>query len=319
MFCSLLTLTMSLSAPADAPAEPKHRTFRFTYEASATGLAPGELARVWLPIPSNSEDQQVDLIEHDLPGGSKLGHEPKYGNRILYVEARAGKDGTVPLKLVYLVTRREVRGESGTATAAERELFLKPDEKVPTEGKHLKLIEGRKLPADAMELGRTLYDIVNGELRYSKRGEGWGRGDVNWVCDSKYGNCTDFHSLFIGLSRAQRIPGKFEVGFPLPEKRGAGEIPGYHCWAKFSPDGKRWVPVDISMANQNPKLKDYCFGNLTEDRVTFSVGRDITLVPKQDGPPLNFFVYPYVEVGGKPYTADRVKRKFSYEDVGVKK
>ena len=77
------------------------------------------------------------------------------------------------------------------------------------------------------------------------------------------------------------------------------------------PEGKGWVPVDISEANKNPKMKDYYFGNLTEDRVTFTTGRDIDLVPKQDGAPLNFFIYPYVEVDGKPYPADKVERKFA--------
>jgi hypothetical protein len=235
----------------------------------------------------------------------------------MYVEARARDDGSIPLRLVYLVTRREVRGESGPATAEEAQLFLKPDARVPAQGKHLKLLEGKKLPDDPLELSRALYDIVNGELRYSKEGEGWGRGDVNWVCDSKYGNCTDFHSLFIALTRNYKIPGKFEIGFSLPPKHGSGDIPGYHCWAKFRPDGKGWIPVDISMANQNPKLKDYCFGNLTEDRVTFSVGRDLELVPKQDGPPLNFFVYPYAEVDGKPLPAEKIKRKYSFEDIAA--
>jgi hypothetical protein len=61
-------------------------------------------------------------------------------------------------------------------------------------------------------------------------------------------------------------------------------------------------------------MVEYYFGNLTENRVAFSVGRDLTLVPKQDGPPLNFFIYPYVEVDGQPYPAEKVQRKFSYED-----
>ena len=55
-------------------------------------------------------------------------------------------------------------------------------------------------------------------------------------------------------------------------------------------------------------MKDYYFGNLTEDRVTFCGGRDLELIPKQDGDPLNFFIYPYVEVDGKKYAADKVKR-----------
>ena len=44
------------------------------------------------------------------------------------------------------------------------------------------------------------------------------------------------------------------------------------------------MPVDISEANKNPKMKDYYFGNLTEDRVTFTTGRDIDLVPEQSRP-----------------------------------
>jgi len=123
-----------------------------------------------------------------------------------------------------------------------------------------------------------------------------------------------FPQLFIALARFAQIPARFEIGFGLPEKQGAGEIAGYHCWAKFKTDAG-WVPVDISEANKNPKLKDYYFGNLTADSVTFSTGRDIVLSPKQDGPPLNFFVYPYVEVEGKPYPAEKVKRKFAYADV----
>jgi hypothetical protein len=47
--------------------------------------------------------------------------------------------------------------------------------------------------------------------------------------------------------------------------------------------------------------------------VQFSVGRDVTLAPPQAGPPLNYFIYPYVEVDGKPFT--QVSRKFSFRDV----
>ena len=44
-----------------------------------------------------------------------------------------------------------------------------------------------------------------------------------------------------------------------------------------------------------------------------STGRDVTLSPKQDGPALNYFVYPYVEVDGKPY--ERVDKQFSFVEV----
>ena len=170
------------------------------------------------------------------------------------------------------------------------------------------------MPADQAALARVLYDTVNQHMKYSKEGTGWGQGDALWACEHGYGNRSDFHSLFISLARSQKIPAKFEIGFSLPEKHGSGEIAGYHCWAKYHSAGKGWIPVDISEANKNPRLCDYYFGNLTEDRVVFSTGRDLTLVPKQDGKPLNFFIYPYVEVRGNPYPVEKVLRKITFED-----
>jgi transglutaminase-like putative cysteine protease len=152
-------------------------------------------------------------------------------------------------------------------------------------------------------------------MRYSKDRPGWGRGDSVWACDSKFGNCSDFHSLFISLARSQKLPARFEIGFSVPGTASKGDIAGYHCWAFFKPMGKGWVPVDISEANKDPKMRDYYFGNLTPDRVAFSVGRDITLVPKQAGKPVNFFIYPYVEIDGKEYPQAKIDKHVTFEDV----
>ena len=118
----------------------------------------------------------------------------------------------------------------------------------------------------------------------------------------------------IALSRAQGMPARFEIGFPIPEQGGRGAIGGYHCWAFFYADERGWLPVDISEADKHPAMKNYYFGNLTENRVTFTVGRDLNLVPQQAGEPLNFFVYPYVEVDGQPLPKDQFKLEFGYAD-----
>jgi hypothetical protein len=39
----------------------------------------------------------------------------------------------------------------------------------------------------------------------------------------------------------------------------------------------------------------------------------LKLAPAQDGAPLNYFVYPYVEIGGKEYP--NVSIAFSFDDV----
>jgi transglutaminase-like putative cysteine protease len=315
----MMLLGGSLSAEDKADA-PRSRTFDFVYEATVSGLAPGQKARVWLPVPSNSAEQRIDIENMSLPVKGQWNRDKVYGNRILHFQAPADKDGKIGVRLSYRVTRREVRTgdlpEKFFKPAPEEKIlrFLEADTKVPVGGRPLELLKGKQVPPRQLAAAKVFYDVVNEHMRYSKEGKGWGQGDAVWACDSKFGNCTDFHSLFISLARSHKIPSKFEIGFPLPVERGMGKVAGYHCWAWFLPDGKGWVPVDISEANRHPKLSRYYFGNLSEDRVAFSIGRDLELVPRQAGPPLNFFIYPYAEVGDRRWPSDQIKSAFTFQD-----
>jgi hypothetical protein len=320
LISGLLISSPTPASQKENPAVPvKSREFLFTYSATITGLKPGQQARIWLPHAQSNEFQEVMVVSTALPGNVKETREPVFGNEFFYVEAKADANGKIPMQVTYRVKRREVRGEQRTGDKVS-DLFLQPNTMIPLDGKPLTLLQGKQLPDDQMQLAKLLYDVVNNHMTYSKKGTGWGRGDAVWACDSRYGNCTDFHSLFISLARAKQIPAKFEMGFPLPDKRGEGEIPGYHCWAWFKPAGHGWMPVDISAANQlrikDPKMVEYYFGNLTPDRVTFTGGRDINLVPRQAGGPVNFLIYPYVEVDGKAYDQQNIQRRFTYKDIG---
>jgi transglutaminase-like putative cysteine protease len=324
-----ITLVLAQPLPgepgSDKSAPANTRSFLFTYAGRVTGLEPGETARVWLPMAASNGQQEVTVQSQQLPGKASIAKDKEYGNTILYFEAKADKQGEVPFRVLYKVKREEARSDvRGSlhlqpAPGEKIDRYLQPDAKVPIVGKPLEVLQtglkGQALPKDGFAAAKTMYDVVNRYMTYKKVGKGWGQGDVLWACDSRYGNCTDFHSLFIAMARGNKIPAKFEMGFPLPPSRGTGALPGYHCWAWFMPADKGWVPVDISEANQHPDLADYYFGNLSENRVSFSTGRDIQLEPRQKGPPVNFLIYPYVEVGVMPYPAEKVQREFAYSDV----
>lgn len=302
--------------------EAKARTFQLGYAATIKDAPAGRRIRIWLPVPGSDDQQQVRVVRKRLPAEASLEVEPRYGNRMLYLETAIPPGGGIPLAVTYRVTRREMRGLSspGRKTPVklsdrQRELFLQANALVPVAGKPLELLQGRELPTQPLELARALYDRVDEHMKYDKSRPGYGRGDAVWACDSGSGNCTDFHSLFISLARSRRLPARFEIGFPLPAERGRGEISGYHCWGLFYLEGSGWVPVDISEADKNPEWKDYYFGNLTENRVAFSTGRDLRLVPAQAGPPLNFFIQPYAEVDGQPLGSEHIDLRVRYRDL----
>lgn len=333
-FLTASAMTISSTTAADAiepctgnggsfdPADLKHgeklRHFEFEYASKAVNLQPGSKVRVWLPIPSTSQYQAVSVKSSRLPAMVTTTREPEYGNCMAYFETTAPQNGEVSFSITYGITRAEVKalGKDGKElTAKERRLFLKPNRLVPTTGRPLDLLKGINLPGEPLDLGRFLYNRVDSHMKYDKSRPGYGHGDSVWACDSQFGNCTDFHSLFISLARAKGLPARFEIGFPIPETRGTGTISGYHCWAFFHTDRHDWIPTDISEADKHPEMKDYYFGSLTENRVAFSTGRDLNLVPRQSGEPLNYFVYPYIEVDGKPLPKDHMQKASRYTDI----
>ncbi|MGC2552197.1 MAG: transglutaminase-like domain-containing protein [Candidatus Sulfotelmatobacter sp.] len=303
-----------------SPAAQDSRHFTFHYAFTVKNLSAGEKIKVWIPAAHSDAYQEVKIIsaKGDLP--LKETRELKYGNQTYYAETDSAKP-ELHFDIEYDVIRHERIALGPNAphlvsvslSPAERQEDLQPDVLVPVTGLPAdlaaKVTQGK---TQALDKARAIYDYVFTTMRYDKTGTGWGHGDVLYACDAKKGNCTDFHSLFIAMARSQGIPARFEIGFPLPPNQHSAEIAGYHCWSDFYIDGNGWIPVDISEAWKHPEKRDYFFGAHDVNRVQFSMGRDLRLSPPQDGKPINYFVYPYVEVDGREYP--NVALAFSFAD-----
>ncbi|MFZ2949657.1 MAG: transglutaminase domain-containing protein [Desulfuromonadaceae bacterium] len=319
LFFLVVTLVvLSALAHRAVTAEQEKRHFLFSYKVKVKDLPQGEM-RLWIPVAPSNGEQTIRLAKVTAPIPLEPKKEGEYGNSLLYGRVKAPAK-ELEIELQYEVTRIEKKGNltgSGAiapASRAELARFLAPDRLVPLNERVRKLASettaGKTTP---LAKARAIYDYTVDNLSYDKSGTGWGRGDIIHACDLKRGNCTDFHALLIGLCRASGIPARFVIGFPLPKGKKEGSIGGYHCWAEFYIEGKGWIPVDASEASKNKTRKEYYFGNLCANRVEFTLGRDILLEPSQQGEKLNYFIYPYAELNGKPY--DKIEWSFSFREV----
>ena len=322
---SSLFLLPALYALAQIAPAPKQRHFTFDYTFTVKNVKAGERVRVWIPLAHSDAFQDVRVTSKigDLP--VKEVRQSEYGNEVLYAETPKADKDEYSFSVKYDVVRREhvvledgkpVAGRPSTRISqVELTRFLEPDRLVPVTGIPAQLAAQETKGANTpLEKAKDIYEYVFRTMKYDKSGTGWGHGDTLWACDSKHGNCTDFHSVFISMARAEKIPARFQIGFALPIDKHSAEIPGYHCWAEFYLDSLGWVPVDISEAWKHQEKHDYFFGAHDVNRMQFTQGRDLKLTPAQDGPPLNYFVYPYVEIGGKEHP--NVSIAFSFEDAG---
>jgi len=296
--------------------ERKDRSFAFNYGAKINEVPKGAKVRVWFPVAQSSAQQEVTQTGATIPSELKTNQDSKYSNKIGFFEVESDATSPIEFAVSYQVKRdlASVENVAHGLSDTEKRNFLNANSLVPIDGKPQKQFQDLELPLESMAAGEKIYNVVEDHMKYDKSQAGYGNGDAAWACDSRTGNCTDFHSLFISLARSNSIPARFEIGFPLPADKTEGTIGGYHCWAWFFAQDAGWTPVDISEADKHPELKDFYFGKLTADRIAFSTGRDIELVPKSASGPLNFFVYPHVEVDGEVWPKDKIKLDFSFKD-----
>ncbi|MBW8000455.1 MAG: transglutaminase domain-containing protein [Planctomycetes bacterium] len=278
--------------------------FEFIYRATLPELT--DNARMWIPIPTTDLFQKVEVKSIEAPGKQEILQEREYGNSVLFLTLEPEDSGkTVELRFQIQRIDKGVY----VAQTPTPEQYLEPERLVPANEKFRsiaeKVVHGKK--GDLVR-ARALYDHVIERMRYMKFGSGWGKGDAVYACDSRTGNCSDFHSYFIALSRSVGIPARFGIGAAIPSERNEGGIDGYHCWAEFYTDG-RWWPIDITEGDKCSSLSTYYFGHHPANRIELSRGRDLVVEPGPVSGPINFLAYPVLEINGNP---TKVKVEFSF-------
>jgi transglutaminase-like putative cysteine protease len=254
-------------------------------------------AKIWIPIARSDSFQTVIIKSMTVPGKYQLVNDELNGNTILYVELNPSHSRE-KLEITYQVKRLEkgVVDDPGPVPAR----YLEGHALVPVGGRFTEIaketLEGIWDASDLIR-ARALYDYVIDNMRYMKYGN-YGKGDSNYACDLKTGNCSEFHSFFISLARSAGIPARFAIGASIPSERNEGGIDGYHCWAEFYAEGK-WWPIDISEGNKYTALATYYFGHHPANRIEFSRGRDLQVKPSPKSGPINFLAYPLMEIDGK--------------------
>lgn len=280
--------------------------FIFHYQISLPEI--NEQARMWIPIAKSDSFQTVDLVSFQSQGTFKELKESEHGNTIMYFELNR-EDSEKEILLSYKVLRKE----KGAYVDADSDpvKYLQANALLPLGGRFAEIaaeaLAGKEEESQLMK-ARALYDYIIDNMRYAKDGN-HGTGDAVYACDSKSGNCTEFHSFFISLARTAGIPARFAIGAAIPSDRNEGGIDGYHCWAEFYAEGK-WWPVDISEGNKYTTLATYYFGRHPANRVELSRGRDLLVKPGPVSGAINFLAYPILEVDGQRQSA---KTMFSFE------
>lgn len=301
----------------------EERSFEIRYRAEIAEIADtAEKLALWLPLPRSHKAQTIRDLEIRTSHPYDVVVDFEFKNRFVYLEIVGDETVSELESPPWIEISAHVKRERINALDTPYSMhysqgdlgrFLGPTNMISLEGPIKE--EAQRVVGDEprqFQQAEMLYNHIVTTVDYDKSGTGWGRGDSLFACSTRAGNCTEFHSLFMAEARSLQIPSRFIIGFPLTPNETSGDVSGYHCWAEFYTPERGWIPVDASEAHKNPDRKKELFGGLDPDRVEFTLGRDIIL-PKAEGGPLNFAVYPYLEVNGT--ASDAVEWSLSFNDI----
>ncbi len=316
-FFMLFILLMATITPSFA----KERRVEVTMTFDLNAPEEAKDVRLWIPYPVSDRNQVIeDIVISGNYSRSGVYTEPKNGNPILYAEwLSPSKERR--LTFTFKVRRKEVltkdfKKKELPFSKEEFREYLGPSRMMPLDGRvrdyALKITKGKKT---VLEKARAIYDWIVDNMYRDPNVKGCGFGEVERLLEVRGGKCADLHSVFVALARASGVPAREVFGIRIPKGRGGDMTKAQHCWAEFYLPGYGWVVVDPSdvrkaileqklTLEQAQPLREYFFGAVDENRIAFGTGRDLILNPPQKGEPLNYFMYPYAEVDGRPLNED---------------
>lgn len=290
--------------------------------------------RLWVPVPTDGAWQHVlDRRVVEAPAGWKLEKQPVSDGEMVVVRAKA--TGTVQVVIETTLVRQSPRFDLSVPGPADiqTELFaeeLRTDAPLMAVDADVlalasKACAGEKDPRrKVVKLLDAVADLAD---HYSKDASkpACGRGAAADCMANTGGCCTDLHSLFIAAARSQGIPARMQYGYRLKaEKENTEYDPSYRCWVEYFLPNAGWVPTDIVVADAgDAAARPAQYGTLDARRVWLWRGRDLELVPKQNGAPIQTMLCGWAEIDGKPVdvlpakdgTPSKLRRTIKFQDL----
>ena len=261
---------------------PKRYRVEFINTIKNDGFTLDQLL-VYQPRPIVWDGQQDINIEMVSPAPDNQGEDPVFGNGLYYwnvIKEMPGIGESLQFKIIFTYTAYEITAhiypneiQPYNKNSPLYKLYTRPESFIESTDPQIVGIANQVALGEENPylLAQKFYNYVVETAHYQIVGRFLG---AKGLLTNGGGECGDFASLFIALSRAKGIPARSVVGYWAIT--GIGQS---HVWAEFYIEGIGWIPVDPTIGQQSASNKDYYFGNMDNQRVILEKGFNIPMDP----------------------------------------
>jgi transglutaminase-like putative cysteine protease len=324
-------LQKSANAQSD-PFDPKAGAWRTYVVTTTVSLAPGDTAKVWIPISSFTESSWMRPGKSSWSGNAATAYiatDPRWSAQMVYAQLPAStKARTVVVTSEVTTRNRDIDfsvPQPSSLSADERRLYTAPTSFIPTDG--IVKTTADKITAGAtseLEKAQRIYAWVVTNTYRNAKTRGCGLGNISFLLETGDfgGKCADLNGLVVGLARACGLPARDLYGIRVApsafgyKSLGANSTTiskAQHCRAEIFVSAYGWIPADAAdvrkvmleeppgnLSPNDPKVIDArktLFGAWEGNYMAYNDAHDISL-PGSSGDPVPFLMYPQAEVGG---------------------
>jgi transglutaminase-like putative cysteine protease len=115
---------------------------------------------------------------------------------------------------------------------------------------------------------RAFYDYTGDELVYTDNGENWG---AQAALGPMGADCTEYASLLVALSRAQKIPARYFEGLLVVDDDTRNLARLEHAWADVYLPGIGWASMDPTLGRSSINRETY-FAHHTPEHIILTLG-----------------------------------------------
>lgn len=186
------------------------------------------------------------------------------------IDGLYNEDAMVNIEAVYDVEVASYADDLGDCTGTSISSYQEPETYIDSQNPVI-IDLANQLSQDKTnncDKARAFYDYVNDNLTYQYFG--YDNGALITL-DTKIGDCTDYSDLFLSLTRAAGIPGRFFTGVTYREDQ-SDQSQMKHNWAEVYFPGTGWSQVDLTYG-QPAENRDYYFAQADGQHIIITRGR----------------------------------------------
>jgi transglutaminase-like putative cysteine protease len=253
--------------PPVATLPPARFSMTIAREFNLRFSPPGQRARLRLPLPlddSAVENLRIAIIP---PANQRdVRYSRSAGRLDAVLHEPAGDQPCLGVHASFVARPLPMRGQIGTLTAAERELYTRHAEGIiqvtPRVAELAAGLAGAATDVETLidRLWRFVIDhVLVGTIRYDQVPA---TRPLDWVLDQRWCDCQLGAALLVGLCRARGIPARLCSGYvPYPV------IACIHFWLEIWTPSRGWLPFDMlawgtSMGGRDIAWRDYFRGGI---------------------------------------------------------